>query len=173
MPNLKLHPAPKRPATLKQVLALKNPPAGGLGWHERIEAGLPAASLYTVAKAIRVTDKYLANFLGVDLDALQNDGALGRIESDLLFAVARAYTRAATKMGVVRAGVWLATEQEALGGRAPIDALRTRIGTEYVSGLINQLGVARNHGDGGVATDEKPSGSASTALPARSHFGRG
>jgi len=156
MPNLKLHPAPKRPATLKQVLALKNPPAGGLGWHERIEAGLPAASLYTVAKAIRVTDKYLANFLGVDLDALQNDGALGRIESDLLFAVARAYTRAATRLGAMPAGLWLVTEQKALGGRAPIDALRTRMGTEYVSGLINQMGKVRGYGDGGVETDETP-----------------
>lgn len=138
--NVKLRLVPKRATSLKQVLALKDPPAGGLAWHALIESGLPTMSLYTVAKAIGVTDKYLANFLEVNLKGLQDRETLGRIESDLLFAVARAYTRAATRLGTEPAGVWLVTPQTALGERAPIDALRTRMGTEYVSGLINQLG---------------------------------
>ncbi len=141
--NLKLRLIPKRATSLKQVLALKNPPAGGLAWHALIEAGLPPASLRTVAKAIGVSDKYLANFLGVDPDALEASDTLGARESDLLFAVARAYTRAATHLGTEQAGLWLVTPQTALGDRAPIDALRTRMGTEYVSGLINQLGQQR------------------------------
>ena len=143
--NVKLRLVPKRATSLKQVLALKDPPAGGLAWHALIESGLPTMSLYTVAKAIGVTDKYLANFLEIDLKALKGKEALRRIESDLLFAVARAYTRAATRMGTEQAGVWLVTPQAALGDRAPIDALRTRMGTEYVSGLINQMG-QRSHG---------------------------
>ena len=139
--NVKLRLVPKRATSLKQVLALKDPPAGGLAWHALIESGLPTMSLYTVAKAIGVTDKYLANFLEVDLKALKGTDTLGRIESDLLFAVARAYTRAATRLGTEQAGVWLVTAQMALGDRAPIYALRTRMGTEYVSGLINQMGL--------------------------------
>ncbi|MHB1539731.1 MAG: antitoxin Xre/MbcA/ParS toxin-binding domain-containing protein [Steroidobacteraceae bacterium] len=138
--NLKLRLPPARATSLKQVLALKNPPAGGLGWHGLIESGLPSDSLYTVAKAIGVADKYLANFLEVDLEGLKDKGTLGRVASDLLFAVARAYTRAATRLGTEQAGLWLVTPQPALGDRAPIDALRTRVGTEYVSGLINQMG---------------------------------
>jgi len=138
--NVKLRMAPKRATSLKQVLALKDPPAGGLGWHALIESGLPTMSLYSVAKAIGVADKYLENFIGANLDGLKGREALGRIESDLLFAVARAYTRAATRLGTEQAGIWLVTPQPALGDRAPIDALRTRMGTEYVSGLINQLG---------------------------------
>lgn len=138
--NVKLRLVPKRATSLKQVLALKDPPAGGLAWHALIESGLPTMSLYTVAKAIGVTDKYLANFLEIDLKALKGKETLRRIESDLLFAVARAYTRAATRMGTEQAGVWLVTPQAVLGDRAPIDALRTRMGTEYVSGLINQMG---------------------------------
>ena len=138
--NVKLRLVPKRATSLKQVLALKDPPAGGLAWHALIESGLPMMSLYTVAKAIGVTDKYLANFLELDSKALKSKETLGRIESDLIFAVARAYTRAATRLGTEQAGVWLVTPQAALGGLAPIDALRTRMGTEYVSGLINQMG---------------------------------
>ncbi|MGC8518953.1 MAG: antitoxin Xre-like helix-turn-helix domain-containing protein [Steroidobacteraceae bacterium] len=137
--NLKLRLIPKRATSLKQVLALKNPPSGGLAWHTLIESGLPLSSLFNVAKAIGVSDRYLSNFLGVDLDALEAGSPLGTRESDLLFAVARAYTRAATRLGLEQAGLWLVTPQPALGDRAPIDALRTRMGTEYVSGLINQL----------------------------------
>lgn len=138
--NVKLRLVPKRATSLKQVLALKDPPSGGLSWHALIESGLPTMSLYTVAKAIGVTDKYLANFLKLDINGLRGTDTLGRIESDLLFAVARAYTRAATRLGTEQAGVWLVTPQAALGDRAPINALRTRMGTEYVSGLINQMG---------------------------------
>ena len=141
--NLKLRLIPKRATSLKQVLALKNPPSGGLAWLALIEAGLPRTSLRAVAKAIGVSDKYLANFLGVDFEALEAGDALGARESDLLFAVARAYTRAATHLGTEQAGLWLVTPQSSLGDRAPIDALRTRMGTEYVSGLINQLGQQR------------------------------
>ena len=140
MSNVKLRLPPKRATSLKQVLALKDPPAGGLEWHALIQAGLPAKSLYAVAKAIGVSDEYLANFLGIDLDALKGRETLGPSESDLLFSLARAYTRAATRRGTEQAGLWLITPQKALGDRAPIDALRTRMGTEYVSGLINQMG---------------------------------
>ena len=140
MSCIKLRLAPTRATSLKQVLALKDPPAGGMGWHALIESGLPKTSFYTVAKEIGVTDEYLASFLGIDLASLEDKRILGQIESDLLFVVARAYTRAATRMGTEQAGVWLATPQPALQGRAPLDALRTRVGTEYVSGLINQIG---------------------------------
>lgn len=152
--NLKLRLIPKRATSLKQVLALKHPPAGGLAWHALIEAGLPPASVRTVAKAIGVSDKYLENFLGVSLEA---GGTLGARESDLLFAVARAYTRAATHLGTEQAGLWLVTPQTALGDRAPIDALRTRVGTEYVSGLINQLGQQRQAGIAGKNAAAGPS----------------
>ena len=157
--NLKLRLIPKRATSLKQVLALKHPPAGGLAWHALIEAGLPPASVRTVAKAIGVSDKYLENFLGVSLEA---GGTLGTRESDLLFAVARAYTRAATHLGTEQAGLWLVTPQTALGDRAPIDALRTRVGTEYVSGLINQLGQQRQTGIAGKNAAAGPSVRAAT-----------
>ncbi|HVW01110.1 MAG TPA: antitoxin Xre/MbcA/ParS toxin-binding domain-containing protein [Planctomycetaceae bacterium] len=140
MSNVKLRLIPKRATSLKQVLALKDPPTGGLAWHALLETGLPLISLRAVAKAIGVTEKYLANFLGIELDKIEASSRLGQVESDLLFAIARAYTRAATRLGTDEAGVWLITPSKALGDRAPIEALRTRIGTEYVSGLINQMG---------------------------------
>ena len=139
-PNLRLRLVPKRATSLKQVLALKEPPQGGLAWHSLIEAGLATMSLCTVAKAIGVSEKFLANFLEVDLDGVKAGATLGARESDLLFAVARAYTRAATRIGTEQAGIWLVTPQRQLGDRAPLDTLRTRMGTEYVSGLINQMG---------------------------------
>ena len=138
--NLRLRLVPKRATSLKQVLALKEPPQGGLAWHTLIEAGLSMMSLCTVAKAIGVSEKFLANFLEVDLEGHKAGDALGARESDLLFAVARAYTRAATRVGTEQAGIWLVTPQRELGDRAPLDTLRTRMGTEYVSGLINQMG---------------------------------
>lgn len=138
--NLRLRLVPKRATSLKQVLALKDPPQGGLAWHSLIEEGLATMSLCTVAKAIGVSEKFLANFLEVDLEGVKAGAILGARESDLLFAVARAYTRAATRIGTEQAGIWLVTPQRQLGDRAPLDTLRTRMGTEYVSGLINQMG---------------------------------
>lgn len=138
--NLRLRLVPKRATSLKQVLALKEPPQGGLAWHAMIESGLSTVSMRTVAKAIGVNEKFMANFLEVDFESIEAGASLGPRESDLLFAVARAYTRAATRMGTEQAGVWLVTPQKELGDRAPLDTLRTRMGTEYVSGLINQMG---------------------------------
>ena len=138
--NLRLRLVPKRATSLKQVLALKDPPQGGLAWHSLIEEGLATMSLCTVAKAIGVSEKFLANFLEVDLEGVKAGAILGARESDLLFAVARAYTRAATRIGTEQAGIWLVTPQRELGDRTPLDTLRTRMGTEYVSGLINQMG---------------------------------
>ena len=139
MSNVKLRLPPKRATSLKQVLALKDPPAGGLGWHALIQEGLPTKSLYSVAKAIGVSDRYLSNFLGIDLDGIDPVTTLGPTESDLLFSVARAYTRAVTRLGTEQAGLWLVTPEKALGNRPPNDALCSRVGTEYVSGLINQM----------------------------------
>lgn len=140
MSSIKLRLAPIRATSLKQVLALKDPPAGGLGWLALIESGLPARSLHAVAKSIGITDTDLAHFLGIDLANLEENDTLGQTESDLLFAVARAYARAATRMGTEQARAWMVAAHPAFQGRAPIDALRTRVGTEYVSGLINQIG---------------------------------
>ena len=132
----------KRAATLQETLALKELPANGTAWHHLLLQGLPYASLRSAAKALGMKEPELAAHLGLkgaQLAARKKARRLHAAEADLLYAIAIAFVRLAAFMGINDARAWLLSECEMLKGERPVDMLRTRLGTEYVTTAIDRM----------------------------------
>lgn len=132
----------KRPATLQDTLSLKELPPRGIAWHELLLRGLPYKSLRSAAKTLGLKESELAAHLGLkgsQLAARKRARRLNAPESDLLHAIALAYVRLAGFKGSAEAREWLLKPCDMLRNTRPIDLLRTRLGTEYVSTAIARI----------------------------------
>ena len=131
-----------RAATLQETLHLKEVPANGQAWHRLLLAGLPYRCLVSTAKTLGVKEAVLALHIGLTprtQAARKKAKRLTAAESDLVYALARAYVRAASFMGPDKAAAWLMSDVEILKGIKPFDFIRSRLGTEYVMTLLERL----------------------------------
>lgn len=130
-----------RAATLQETLRITKVPPNGLGWHKEIKTGLPYRSLLSVAKTLKLSEKDFIQLLGMTprtAAARKKAKRLGGAESDLIYAVARAYVRLSSFKPIEDARSWLLAPVEALKGSVPVELLQTRLGTEYVMSTIDR-----------------------------------
>ena len=131
-----------RAADMRQTLSLAELPPNGTGWHELLQAGLPFKSLRAVARSLKMKEADLAAELGLNarvLAARKKAKRLAPAESDLLHAIAGAYVTLANIKGTDEAAAWLKAPAEVLKGQVPLEFLKTRIGTGYVTTAIERM----------------------------------
>jgi putative toxin-antitoxin system antitoxin component (TIGR02293 family) len=122
-------------------LGLKEIPANGQAWHSLLQAGLPFRSLGTLSKTLHLKESALAELLSLNSRALGARKKAKRFqaqESDLMYALARAYVRLAGFKGTEAAIAWLMGPSELLKGLRPVEFIRSRLGTEYVMTAIER-----------------------------------
>ena len=104
-----------RAATLQETLRLKKLPTNGLGWHHELRRGLPYRSLLSVAKALKLSEKDMLKAMDISprvAAARKKAKRLNCAESDLLYAIARAYVRLASFKPLQEATQWLVSKTE-------------------------------------------------------------
>jgi putative toxin-antitoxin system antitoxin component (TIGR02293 family) len=119
------------------LLGLKKAPRDDLEWAELAQTGLSSAAVDTLAAALGWTREKLAKALDLVPRTVARRLARGERltvpESERVLRVARVLARANDVLeGEAKAKTWLEEPSMALAGRAPIDLLRTDIGTEVV-----------------------------------------
>lgn len=137
------------PATAEIVEAL-----GGKGTWRRpvrtpeelkawIRDGLPFASLEAVMKRFGLSREEIAVALDLPPRTLARRKQEQRLqpgESDRLFRLARIAAQATEILGgQVPAGLWLHSENRALGGQIPLDLLDTDLGARQVEEVLGRI----------------------------------
>jgi putative toxin-antitoxin system antitoxin component (TIGR02293 family) len=150
-----------RAATLRDTLALKEIPANGQAWHALLQEGLPYRSLGALAKTLQVKEAALAELFGLTgrtLAARKKAKRFQASESDVIYALARAYVRLASFKGASGAVAWLMNPVDGLKGMRPVDYVQSRIGTEYVSAAIEKERPLPRFAENKLVLDEPPPG---------------
>jgi len=111
---------------------------------EAIQQGLPYESLETIAARVGLTTlEEKSQVLGIPIRTLQrraDEGHLKPLESELTIRLARLAQRAEEVLeDIDRAYRFLREPNETLGGKRPIDLIRTDIGTRMVEDVLNRI----------------------------------
>jgi putative toxin-antitoxin system antitoxin component (TIGR02293 family) len=109
-----------------------------------IEAGLPAAVVRDFALASGMTPSEIGPIIGASdrtmSRKLANDERLGAAESDRAYRLFDVVARAVHAFGDAdKARRWMRRVIPSLGGRVPIDLLRTEIGTRDVLSALDRI----------------------------------
>lgn len=122
---------------------LQDKPRTALDWVAVIRQGIPAASIDSIAKTIRVTKTELAVALGIPERTLarrKKEGLLTSDESAKLIRLARVVERAEEVFEDMPATIdWLKSPNAALAGETPLSLLDTDIGAESVLDTLGRI----------------------------------
>ena len=122
---------------------LPDKPRTALDWVAVIRQGIPAASIDSIAKTIRVTKTELAVALGIPERTLarrKKEGLLTSDESAKLIRLARVVERAEEVFEDMPATIdWLKSPNAALAGETPLSLLDTDIGAESVLDTLGRI----------------------------------
>jgi putative toxin-antitoxin system antitoxin component (TIGR02293 family) len=125
----------------KRVLGVK--PQSSLDWVGMIRAGIPAAAVESILRAVHLSRTELARALGIPgrtLARRKREGVLNSEESSKLLRMARVISRASEVFGAPSAAVdWLKSPNAALRGNAPLSLLDTGVGTESVLDTLGRI----------------------------------
>ena len=119
----------------------------GLGWHDKIVAGFPQASVWSVARYLGVQASDTAALVGVPHPALswrQRSSLLSFQVSDRLFNLAKAFQRLMVPLkDAQQVQAWLRNPQPSLGNRLPVLLLMTQPGAQEVFAAIDAIKVLK------------------------------
>jgi putative toxin-antitoxin system antitoxin component (TIGR02293 family) len=122
---------------------LQDKPRTALDWVAVIRQGIPAASIDSIAKTIRVTKTELAVALGIPERTLarrKKEGLLTSDESAKLIRLARVVERAEEVFEDMPATIdWLKSPNAALAGETSLSLLDTDIGAESVLDTLGRI----------------------------------
>jgi len=109
-----------------------------------IEAGFPAAVLVDFGNASAMNARDVARIVGTSERTMSrkiaNDERLGPTESDRAYRLFEIVASAVRAFGDVdKALRWMKRNVPSLGGRRPIDLLRTEIGTREVLSALDRI----------------------------------
>jgi len=109
-----------------------------------IDEGLPYASLESVAKKVGLTTlEEKSQVLGIPERTLQrraDKGKLDRVESEVTVRLARIAQRTEEVLeDMGKAYRWLREPNEALGGKKPLELIRTDLGTRMVEDVLTRI----------------------------------
>ena len=121
---------------IEKQLASGSGTISGIELHREIEAGLPGKSIPTLLVVLDMTREDFSDLLGrarKTLGDLVQREHLSRVDSDLLYRIARAIVHAVSVFEDAGYAVhWLKEPNEALGGATPLTLLSTVEGNEVV-----------------------------------------
>ncbi len=121
---------------IEKRLASGSDTISGIELHRQIEAGLPGKSIPMLIIVLDMTREDFSDLLGrarKTLGDLVQRQHLSRMDSDLLYRIARAIVHAVSVFEDAGYAVqWLKAPNEALGGAAPLGLLATVEGDELV-----------------------------------------
>jgi len=122
---------------------LKRRPRSDLDWVALIRAGIPAAAVDSVIKAVHLSQAELGSTLGIPERTLarrKKEGMLSSEESAKLLRLARTLRRATEVFEDTDAALdWLKARNRALGGVTPLSLLDTDLGTEGVMDVLGRI----------------------------------
>jgi len=122
---------------------LKRKPRSDLDWVALIRAGLPAATVDAVTRAVHLSQAELGSTLGIPERTLarrKKEGVLNTEESAKLLRLARTLRRASEVFEDVAAALdWLKSPNRALGGVTPLSLLDTELGAESVMDVLGRI----------------------------------
>jgi putative toxin-antitoxin system antitoxin component (TIGR02293 family) len=118
--------------------------AGMLAFDAWIRKGIPYSRMRSVESALDLNDGQLAGFLGVSLRTFQRKRGSGKKltleESDRIFRMVKIFALAAKVLeSEEMARRWLHKPQRGLGGKVPIETIRTEAGAEEVQDLLEKI----------------------------------
>jgi putative toxin-antitoxin system antitoxin component (TIGR02293 family) len=123
--------------------ALRLRAATPLALHDVVGKGLPPVAFEGLAKSLRLEHRALLAAVTVSPRTLarrQHEGTLSAEESDRLLRVARIAAQAEEALGGREPAIaWLHAQNRALGGKTPLDLVRTDAGAELVSDVLGRL----------------------------------
>ncbi len=130
------------PHTYAALLGLRTFDSAGL--QERIEAGLPYATLERFQSKIDLPTTEIAKLLHIRMRTLsrrKDEGRLRPDESDRLLRASRLFGKMIDLFegDLAKARAWLRAPQAGLGGASPLSFARTDIGSREVENLIGRL----------------------------------
>jgi putative toxin-antitoxin system antitoxin component (TIGR02293 family) len=121
---------------IEKRLASGSDTISGIELHREIEAGIPGKSIPTLIIVLDMTREDFSDLLGrarKTLGDLVQRQHLSRVDSDLLYRIARAIVHAVSVFEDAGYAVqWLKASNEALGGATPLSLLATVEGDEVV-----------------------------------------
>ncbi len=118
--------------TLQDLLALPQPPADLLAWHELLSKGLPRKSAKTLARALGMSERDLL-VMAEDAEPEPRAPALSREGSNFLYRSARVLSEALAKFGdSKRALQWLKSPQPLLKNQVPLQLLKCEVSASTV-----------------------------------------
>lgn len=145
-------PAPSRrgsadPAVMREWiekrLASDSGTISGIELHREIEAGVPGKSIPTLIIVLDMTREDFSDLLGrarKTLGDLVQREHLSRVDSDLLYRIARAIVHAVSVFEDAGYAVqWLKEPNEALAGTTPLSLLATVEGDEVVHAELGAI----------------------------------
>ncbi len=121
---------------IEKRLASDSATISGIELHREIEAGIPGKSIPTLIVVLDITREDFSELLGrarKTLGDLIQRQHLSRVDSDLLYRIARAIVHSVSVFEDAGYAVqWLKEPNEALGGATPLTLLATVEGDEVV-----------------------------------------
>ena len=110
---------------------------------DRIEEGFPAALVSEMCEAMGLSQKEMADFLGVSPRTLERrlvKGTLTPSESDRVYRLIRLFKQAKETLGTAEdAQSWLKSPQMRLSGRVPLEIARYEAGSREVEDLLGRI----------------------------------
>jgi putative toxin-antitoxin system antitoxin component (TIGR02293 family) len=112
---------------------------------ELIESGIPQVVARHLRERLKLTDRELAASLGISAKTLQRlaqrrGARLTPVQGDRLYRLARLAALAEEVFeNLDRAREWLRQPQRGLGGRVPLDLIRTEVGAREVEDLLGRI----------------------------------
>ncbi len=107
---------------------------------ERLSRGLPAPVFRAVAQSLGAPVKKLAAWLELPERTLRSRPGLTAAESEKSFRAYRVFRQAQEVLeGEEEARHWLTTPKRALGGRTPVELLKSDVGANEVLNLLGAI----------------------------------
>lgn len=115
----------------------------GLGWHDRVQKGIPLLSVWGLARALQVPVSEMADLVGVPQSELvwsRRKELLSPDVSAQLYRIALALHRLYPVLPTRQvAAAWLKGHRKELDGLVPIRMLLTQPGADAVFAVINRI----------------------------------
>ena len=128
---------------IEKRLARGSGTISGIELHREIETGIPGKSIPTLIMVLDMTREDFSDLIGrarKTLSDLVHREHLSRMDSDLLYRIARAIVHAVSVFENAGYAVqWLKEPNEALGGETPLNLLATVEGDEVVHAELGAI----------------------------------
>ncbi len=126
------------------ILGVKRKIKGRMDFDKLIREGLQYSAVLRMKESLKLTEQELSDILGVSPRTLirykEKRKRFSPVESDRAYRYAKIFANAIDVFGgEEEAREWLHIPQTGLGGRVPLDMMRTEAGAQEVEDLLGRI----------------------------------